>query len=87
MEALEVFYPDRMARRILGMGDVLTLVEKAEESIKQEEAEYQMQRLMSAKFDFTDFLAQVGRRRHRYTYNHIYIQPYNHINIQPYNHT
>jgi len=58
MEALEVFYPDRMAQRILGMGDVLTLVEKAQESINEEEAEYQMKRLLSNKFDFTDFLAQ-----------------------------
>jgi len=58
MEALEVFYPDRMAQRILGMGDVLSLVEKAEEAIAEEEAEYQMKRLMTAKFDFTDFLAQ-----------------------------
>jgi len=58
MEALEVFYPDRMAQRILGMGDVLTLVEKAEEAIKEEDAEYQLKRIMSAKFDFNDFLSQ-----------------------------
>lgn len=54
----QVFYPERMAQRILGMGDVLTLVEKAQEAIDQEEAEYQMKRLMSAKFDFNDFLQQ-----------------------------
>ena len=44
MEALEVFYPDRMAQRILGMGDVLSLVEKAEEAIAEEEAEVRVSR-------------------------------------------
>ncbi|CAG9462987.1 unnamed protein product [Pedinophyceae sp. YPF-701] len=58
MEALDRFYPDRMARRILGFGDVLTLVEKAEDAIKEEDAQRQMERIMSNKFDFNDFLAQ-----------------------------
>jgi signal recognition particle subunit SRP54 len=58
MEALEPFYPDRMASRILGMGDVVTLVEKAEEAIKADEAEAAIARMMTAKFDFNDFLQQ-----------------------------
>lgn len=58
MEALEPFYPERMVSRILGMGDILTLVEKAEESIKLEEAEELQKRMMEAKFDFNDFLKQ-----------------------------
>ena len=58
LDALEPFYPERMASRILGMGDVVTLVEKAEEAIKAEEAEELTRRMMSAKFDFNDFLKQ-----------------------------
>ncbi|KAK9837742.1 hypothetical protein WJX74_004050 [Apatococcus lobatus] len=58
LEALEPFYPDRTASRILGMGDVLTLVEKAEEAAKQNDTEYMMKRLMQNKFDFNDFLNQ-----------------------------
>jgi len=56
LDALEPFYPERMASRILGMGDVVTLVEKAEEAIKAEEAEELTRRMMTAKFDFNDFL-------------------------------
>lgn len=58
MEDLEPFYPDRMAGRILGMGDVLSFVEKAQEVMKQEDAEELQQKIMSAKFDFNDFLKQ-----------------------------
>ncbi|PNW76876.1 hypothetical protein CHLRE_11g479750v5 [Chlamydomonas reinhardtii] len=58
MEALEPFYPERMASRILGMGDVLTLYEKAEAAIKEEDAQKTMERLMEEKFDFNDFLNQ-----------------------------
>ncbi|EFJ41797.1 hypothetical protein VOLCADRAFT_98179 [Volvox carteri f. nagariensis] len=58
MEALEPFYPERMASRILGMGDVLTLYEKAEAAIKEEDAKAVMDRLMEEKFDFNDFLNQ-----------------------------
>ncbi|EIE18517.1 signal recognition particle protein [Coccomyxa subellipsoidea C-169] len=58
LEALEPFYPDRIASRILGMGDVLTLVEKAEASIKEEDAAEITKRMLSAKFDFNDFLKQ-----------------------------
>ncbi|KAG0485813.1 hypothetical protein HPP92_009892 [Vanilla planifolia] len=58
MEDLEPFYPDRMAGRILGMGDVLSFVEKAQEVMQQEVAEELQRKIMSAKFDFNDFLKQ-----------------------------
>ncbi|CAI8614862.1 unnamed protein product [Vicia faba] len=58
MEDLEPFYPDRMAGRILGMGDVLSFVEKAQEVMRQEDAEDLEKKIMSAKFDFNDFLKQ-----------------------------
>ncbi|HLP89380.1 MAG TPA: signal recognition particle protein [Nostocaceae cyanobacterium] len=59
VEALQPFYPDRMASRILGMGDVLTLVEKAQEEIDLADAEKMQEKILSAKFDFTDFLKQL----------------------------
>jgi len=58
MNALEPFYPNRMASRILGMGDVLTFVEKAEEVMLKEDAEEMQRRILEAKFDFNDFLKQ-----------------------------
>jgi signal recognition particle subunit SRP54 len=58
VEALQPFYPDRMASRILGMGDVLTLVEKAREEVDFAEAEKMQEKILTAKFDFTDFLKQ-----------------------------
>ncbi|GKV38911.1 hypothetical protein SLEP1_g46764 [Rubroshorea leprosula] len=58
IEDLEPFYPDRMAGRILGMGDVLSFVEKAQEVMRQEDAEELQKKIMSAKFDFNDFLKQ-----------------------------
>ncbi|KAH9738161.1 Signal recognition particle 54 kDa protein [Citrus sinensis] len=58
MEDLEPFYPDRMAGRILGMGDVLSFVEKAQEVMQQEDAEEMQKKIMSANFDFNDFLKQ-----------------------------
>ncbi|PRW50902.1 Signal recognition particle 54 kDa chloroplastic isoform A [Chlorella sorokiniana] len=58
MEALEPFYPERMASRILGMGDVVSLVEKAEDAIQAEEAAELTKKMMTAKFDFNDFLKQ-----------------------------
>lgn len=58
VEALQPFYPDRMASRILGMGDVLTLVEKAREEVDLAEAEKMQEKILSAKFDFTDFMKQ-----------------------------
>ncbi|CDN14466.1 Signal recognition particle, subunit Ffh SRP54 (TC 3.A.5.1.1) [Richelia intracellularis] len=59
VEALQPFYPERMASRILGMGDVLTLVEKAQEEIDIADAEKMQEKILSAKFDFTDFLKQM----------------------------
>lgn len=59
VEALEPFYPDRMASRILNMGDVLTLVEKAQEAIDIADVEKMQAKMMSAKFDFNDFLKQM----------------------------
>lgn len=56
---LEVFYADRMASRILGMGDVLTLIEKAESSLDEEEAEKLAKRLKKNQFDLDDFLKQL----------------------------
>ena len=58
VEALQPFYPDRMASRILGMGDVLTLVEKAQEEFDIADAEKMQEKMITAKFDFTDFLKQ-----------------------------
>ncbi|XP_058209559.1 signal recognition particle subunit SRP54, chloroplastic isoform X2 [Rhododendron vialii] len=58
MEDLEPFYPDRMAGRILGMGDVLSFVEKAQEVMRVEDAEDLQKKIMSAKYDFNDFLKQ-----------------------------
>ncbi|MBW4466229.1 MAG: signal recognition particle protein [Pegethrix bostrychoides GSE-TBD4-15B] len=59
VEALQPFYPDRMAQRILGMGDVLTLVEKAQEEVDFADAEKLQEKILTAKFDFTDFLKQL----------------------------
>ena len=56
---LDVFHPDRMADRILGMGDVVTLVEKAQEAIDEKEAKKSVNKMMSGKFDLTDMLAQL----------------------------
>ncbi len=56
VEALQPFYPERMASRILGMGDVLTLVERAQEEINIADAEKLQEKILSAKFDFDDFL-------------------------------
>jgi len=58
VEALQPFYPDRMASRILGMGDVLTLVEKAQEAVDLADAEKLQAKILEAKFDFDDFLKQ-----------------------------
>jgi signal recognition particle subunit SRP54 len=56
---LEAFHPDRMASRILGMGDVLTLIEKAEKAFDQDEAEKMEEKLRRAEFTFEDFLDQM----------------------------
>jgi signal recognition particle subunit SRP54 len=54
-----VFHPERMASRILGMGDVVSLVEKAQENIDQKEAERMAEKMRKADFNFEDFLAQM----------------------------
>jgi signal recognition particle subunit SRP54 len=59
VEALQPFYPDRMASRILGMGDVLTLVERAQEEIDIGDAAKLQSKIMEARFDFEDFLKQM----------------------------
>ena len=59
LNELEEFHPDRMASRILGMGDVLSIVEKAEEAIDLEEAEKLEKQLQKNKFDLDDYLAQL----------------------------
>ena len=59
MDALEPFYPERMTSRILGMGDVVTLVERAQEAVKEEQAAQMRDKIMSATFDFNDFLTQM----------------------------
>ena len=59
MEAIDVFHPDRMANRILGMGDVVSLVEKAQQSFDEEEAKKLNKKIRQNKFDFDDFLSQL----------------------------
>ncbi len=63
IDDLEVFHPDRMASRILGMGDVLTLIEKAERAYDEEEALRAAEKLREATFDLEDFLEQLQRLR------------------------
>ena len=58
---LEQFYPDRMASRILGMGDILTLIEKAELEVNEEKAREMSQKLRKAEFDYNDFLDQMNQ--------------------------
>ena len=59
LDGLEIFDPERMASRILGMGDILSIVEKAEEAISQEEAINTAKKMKSGKFDLEDFLMQM----------------------------
>lgn len=63
VEALEAFHPDRMASRILGMGDVLTLIERAQEQVDQKKAEEMTRKMLKAEFDFEDFLEQMHAMR------------------------
>ena len=60
---LEQFYPDRMASRILGMGDILTLIEKAEADIDEDKAKEMSQKLRKAQFDFEDYLESMKQMR------------------------
>ncbi|MEJ6505168.1 MAG: signal recognition particle protein [Crocinitomicaceae bacterium] len=59
MDALDVFYPSRMADRILGMGDVVSLVEKAQEQFDEKEAKKLQRKILKNQFDFNDFLSQL----------------------------
>ena len=61
MDDLEVFHPDRMAGRILGMGDMLTLIEEAEEKLDQKKAQEMAEKLQKNKFDLNDLLDQFGQ--------------------------
>jgi signal recognition particle subunit SRP54 len=58
-DGLEVFHPDRLAQRILGMGDVMSLIEKAQEAFDEEEAERLQKKFMRAEFNLEDFLSQM----------------------------
>ena len=61
MEALDVFYPDRMAQRILGMGDIISFVERAQDQFDEEEAKRLEKKMKKNKFDFNDFLSQLAQ--------------------------
>ncbi len=63
MDTLDVFHPDRMANRILGMGDIVSLVEKAQEQYNEEEARKLQRKMRKNQFDFDDFLSQLGQVR------------------------
>lgn len=59
LEAIDIFYPERMADRILGMGDIVSLVERAQEQYDEEEARKLQKKISKNQFDFEDFLAQI----------------------------
>jgi signal recognition particle subunit SRP54 len=61
MDALDVFYPERMADRILGMGDIVSLVERAQEQYDEEEARRLQKKIAKNQFDFDDFLSQIAQ--------------------------
>ena len=61
MEALDVFHPDRMADRILGMGDIVSFVERAQQQFDEEEAKRLEKKIAKNKFDYNDFLGQIGQ--------------------------
>lgn len=63
MDTLDVFHPERMADRILGMGDIRSLVEKAQDAIDEKEAKRLQEKMRKNKFDFNDFLTQLGHIR------------------------
>ena len=63
LDALEVYHPDRLASRILGMGDVLTLAEKAQEQVDRKQAEEQAKKLLEARFTLDDFATQLKQVR------------------------
>ena len=59
MDAIDLFHPDRMADRILGMGDVVSLVERVQEQFDEKEAAKMEQKILKNKFTFNDFLKQI----------------------------
>ena len=61
MDALDVFHPDRMANRILGMGDVVSLVERAQEQYDEQEARRIQKKLIHDEYNFDDFLSQIAQ--------------------------
>ena len=61
MDTLDVFHPDRMAQRILGMGDIVSFVERAQEQFDEEEAKRLEKKIKKNKFDFNDFLSQMAQ--------------------------
>lgn len=61
MDAIDVFHPERMADRILGMGDIVSLVEKAQEQYDEEEARRLQKKIAKNQFDFNDFIAQINQ--------------------------
>ena len=63
LDALEPFYPDRLASRILGMGDVLSLIERAQQTFSQDQAEQLQKKIRTASLDLNDFLAQLQQLR------------------------
>ncbi|MGB4958154.1 MAG: signal recognition particle protein, partial [Saprospiraceae bacterium] len=63
LDTLDIFYPDRMAQRILGMGDIISFVEKAQEQFDEKEAERLEKKIKKNKFDFNDFLGQLNQIR------------------------
>jgi len=63
MDTLDVFHPERMAQRILGMGDIVSFVEKAQEQYDEKEAQKLERKIKKNKFDFNDFLSQIGQLR------------------------
>lgn len=63
LDDLEQFYPDRMASRILGMGDILTLIDKAQAEIDEEKAKELEKKIRKAEFDFNDFLEQMNQMK------------------------
>lgn len=63
MDTLDVFHPDRMAQRILGMGDIVSFVEKAQEQFDEKEAKRLEKKIKRNKFDFNDFLSQINQIR------------------------
>ena len=61
LDAIDLFYPERMAQRILGMGDIVSLVEKAQETFDEKEAAQLQKKIRKNQFDFNDFLTQIGQ--------------------------